>query len=396
MPDLQMLVHSTWPVLLLLSLPFLSSAFAGVLLLFVQRRLVDQGPIGGPTGSWLAHRLRSLPVEVHVSPELVGAVDGFWPRAGIIGLSPRTWTDRTRAGRTIAAHEFGHARLWHTTPRLARRLALARLLHPAALALTASGLLAGGLLHHLPTLLCGLVGLVLSVLAGLGILVDEALASRTGAQWLDSLGLRTRWTDAAMGLSFATYALPVLIRGGFLLAAVPLSRALLVPTPLRDANPSLALWAVLILSPVLLLRAAQVSSEVHTAVTEDDFRLRRSLFEEHTWAWHSGSIVLLWILLGHDSPLLQGLGPLLGLALLPAVPVLGGWGRTLLVLPFFLVGSLAGLDRPARTRSPRHPPPLDARRILPLASPAQRVLSLHRIAWLPLVPVLLARAISGW
>lgn len=396
MLELLLLFADLSPAIAFLALPFLASTVGALLCASVHRRLKGSAPVGEATGPWLERRLASSPVRVGIAPMIAGSADGYWPGLAYIGLAPRTWVDRTLAGRTVAAHELGHASLWVERPRLAERLATARRVSEYAFVAAGAGFVVGALLDHAGSVTVGFAALVVGLVAHLGVLADEAHASWRGRALLKQLGLRTRGSDLAMVSAFGVYAVPFLIRALFLMAAPGFSASLLASTGSSATNSPLALWAVLLLFPLLLLRAAQVTLELHRPPRRtNDFQLNWTLSQEHAWAFHSGSIVLIWLALGYDEPLLRGVEWLFLLAILPAMRPLGGLGRLAVLMPLATVLTLVGFTQPTRRfATPAEPDPLP---FLPSHDhPTARLAGLLRIAWLPLALVLVRRAVSGW
>lgn len=406
MRTLLLILLAAAPALVFLALPFLASTVGAVFCAAVHRALKRGPPIGQPAGPWLEDRITQAGfhrrhvgpagLEVGIAPTIAGSADGFWPTLGYIGLAPRTWVDRTLAGRTIAAHELGHALLWMQQTTLARRLAWCRRIAEVAFIGAGAGFLVGGMLDHRPSIALGFLALVLGLVTQIGVLYDEANASWTGRAILDAEGLRTPLTDLAMLAAFLVYAIPFLLRSLFLFAAPGFIAALLASPAAQASNSPLALWAVLLLFPILILRTLQVAMEVHEPPRRSNtFQLNWTLYREHAWAFHSGSIVLLWLALSHDEPLSAGLEWGFLLAILPAMRPLGGLGRLVVLAPLLTVLSLVGFTQPVeRLRAPAEPDPM---RFLPDQDHLlARIGGLVRIAWLPLALVLVRRALSGW
>lgn len=402
METLLLLFADVGPVPAFLILPFVAGllpALSGIgLQAWLRRR--NEHPLTEGAGDWASRQAShlELPVTVRVSAELTGSADGYWPRPGIVGLSPSTWLDRSPVGRVVGAHELGHARTWRDHPVLARILAVARPVHTASTLLAGAAFLVGALMDDPWSIGIGLAALLVSTIAGSGVLVDEALASRTGAEMLHDEGLRTVWTDLAMGLAFAAYALPMVVRAGFLVSPRTFVDGLMTPTSFTMSNTDLGLWAVLFLGPVLALRAAQVILDLRSELPATfEVQLNWALLRERSWDVHAGLIVLTWLFTTYDQPVSAGLSLVFVAAVAPAMPILGALGRTVLFLPFLLAFELAGGFEPPAGRRPVLPAPVEARELLDLdGSPAQRALSLVRISWLPLLFVLYVRAVHGW
>lgn len=396
MLELLLLFADLSPALAFLALPFLASTLGALGCAAVHRHLKQGDAVGMPTGPWLARLAGAKGPRVGVAPTIAGSADGYWPKLDYVGLAPKTWVDRTLAGRTVAAHELGHRALWAERPKLAHRLATARSVAEHAFLLAGAGFVVGALLDHSGSVIVGLLALVVGLVAQVGVLADEAHASWRGRAILEAHRLRTRGTDLAMAGAFGVYAVPFLIRALFVVAAPGFAAALLASTGSTATNSPLALWAVLLLFPLLLLRAAQVTLELHRPpVRANAFQLNWTLYQEHAWAFHSGSIVLVWLALGYDEPLLHGLAWLVLLAVLPAMRPLGGLGRLVVLMPLGTVLTLVGFTQPTpRFRTPPEPDPLA---FLPDDDPLlARLSGLVRIAWLPLALVLVRRAVSGW
>lgn len=402
MTELVLLIVAASPALFFLALPFLGSTVLAVVAAVVQRRLKADASLDQAAGEWLATLVeqRGLPVRVAVSAEITGSMDGYWPRAAIIGLSPRTWIDRSLAGRAIASHELGHAELWAYHPTTAKLLASARQVYGAASLLAGSAFLVGALMDSVVAVVIGFIALFAAIVGGVGVLVDEALASRAGAQTLQSVGLRTLGTDLSMAMAAAIYALPVVLYSAFLMNGSAFAEHLLASSLLRTTNSDLGLWSVLFLAPILALRAAHVVLDGldPSPTPMEEFRLNWNLFQERSWEFHSSVIVLLWLGLTYDEPVSAGLAPLFVLGALPAMTTLGAIGRLAVVMPLVTLLALSGFyGPPSTTRSPRYPAPVAATDLMaPQAGLATRVLGLVRIAWTPLLLVLVVRAIQGW
>jgi len=401
MTPLLELWFAAFPAVVLLFTPFLASTVTALLCAVIHSRLKRSGELGEPAGDWLTalvHR-QGPGITVGVAPEIFGSMDGYWPQTRFIGLSPRTWLDCSPAGRAIAAHELGHALAWDRDGERARWLARGRQLLHHSLAVAGAGLVTAALLDSLFAAQVAFAALGFALLGHGATLLDEADASRRGAQILDAHGLRSRGTDLAMLAAWCVYLTPAAVHLGTLFAFPWVLDALLTPSPLAHSNSAIGLWAILLLAPFLLLRAAQVLMDsTQPAPISTEFSLNWSLFQERSWEFHSGIIVLLWIALCYDEPISAGLAPLFLLGAIPAMGPLGALGRLVVVLPIFFVLALFGfIQQPDRGRQIRAPRPRDPLTVITTeAPPIARAVGLVRLSWLPLLAVLFTRAVSGW
>ncbi|MEZ4315908.1 MAG: zinc metallopeptidase [Myxococcota bacterium] len=389
------------PALVFLMAPFLASTAVALGCAAVHAWLKRQPDVGEPAGDWLTELASGVVprATVGIAPEIVGSMDGYWPDSTFIGLSPRTWIDRGRAGRAVAAHELGHAQAWAEVPERAALLGTGRKLLQHATAVAGAGILTAALLDSPFAAGVAVLALAFALLGHVATLLDEGDASLRAATLLEARGLRSRGTDLAMASAFAVYLAPALVHAAFLLGSPWLVDALLVPTRPLPTNAAPGLWAILLLSPLLLLRAAQVLVESHSPPPiTTEFRLNWTLFQERSWEFHSGTIVLLWLVLTYDQPVSAGLAPLFLLGAVPAMGPLGAIGRMVVVLPLFFVLALLGFLREApHARSIRAPRASDPLSLISTDNPwPARAAGLVRVAWLPLLAVLVTRAVSGW
>ncbi|MCB9675835.1 MAG: zinc metallopeptidase [Alphaproteobacteria bacterium] len=401
MTELVDLFFAALPALAFLVTPFLASTVAALVCAAVHYGLKRQPDLGEPAGEWLTALVAASGpgVKVGVSPEITGSIDGYWPESRFVGLSPRTWVDRGPAGRAVASHELGHALAWARDTRRASTLAMGRRVQQHALPIAGAGMLTAALMDSGIAASVAFVALLVGLVGHVCTLLDEGDASLRAAAELEKRGLRSRGTDLAMLSAFGVYLAPALVHLGFLLGAPWLLDALFAPSVLLPSNSAPGLWAVLLLAPILALRAAQVLAESHTPPPiTNEFRLNWTLFQERSWEFHSAVIVLLWLVLTYDEPVSRGLAPLFVLGAIPAMGTLGAIGRMLVVLPIFFVLALLGfLEEPPNVRSLRAPTPTDPLELVRTDSPwSARAIGLLRVGWLPLLVVMVCRAVSGW
>lgn len=389
------------PALVFLVPPFLTSTVAALVCAAVHWWLKRQPDLGVPAGEWLTGlvRERGPGVAVGVAPELAGSMDGYWPRSRFIGLSPRTWVDRGPAGRAVASHELGHALAWAHERERASWLLQGRQLQQYALAVAGAGLLTAALMDSGIAATIGLLGLAAGLVGHVCTLLDEGDASRRATRVLEERGLRTHGTDLAMISAFGVYLAPAVTHLALLVASPWLLEMMWLPSPSLTENSPIGLWAILLLAPLLALRAAQVLVDAHKPPPiTTEFRLNWTMFQERTWEFHAGATVLLWLALTYDEPVSAGLAPLFVLGAVPAMGTLGALGRLVVVLPIFFVLALFGFfTESPNARSLKSPKPSDPLEILDTDSPwSVRAAGLVRVAWLPLLLVLVSRAVSGW
>jgi Zn-dependent membrane protease YugP len=395
------LASASAPAVLALALPFLLSLVAALGCAGVHWTLKRRPSLGRPAGEWLTDIAATAApgVQVSVAPELAGSADGYWPHSRVIGLSPKTWVDRGPAGRAVASHELGHALAWRADAPRARRLLQLRALLPHARAVAGAGILTAALMDSGLAALVGFTGLLVAVLAHGATLLDEGDASLRATSVLEAHGLRSRGTDTAMLAAFSVYLAPALAHLAILVAYPWFVETALVGPARLTENHAPGLWAILLLSPLLVLRAAQVLAESHRPPPlTTEFRLNWTLFQERSWELHAGSIVLLWLVLTYDQPVSEGLAPLFVLGAIPAMQPLGALGRMVLVLPVYLVLALLGVFEPDKSaRTPKVPIPHDPMDLVHRNDGwSARTAGLVRVAWLPLMAVLVTRAVSGW
>ncbi|MEO0604633.1 MAG: zinc metallopeptidase, partial [Myxococcota bacterium] len=272
-------------------------------------------------GSWLAaqvvERRLDLRLEVHGAPGL----DAYWPGVDAIGLSAATWHGRRPTDLAIAAHELGHALNVRSHPLAASGLPIARLARSlswrAFVATVVAALLMGT--GALVPVASGL--LVLSLGVTVVVCLDELFASQWAARLLREdprIGTRDLATARrSMRAAGSLYALD-LLGHAIVLAAWP---AVVTADPFGHglvAGPpsAVAVGLAVVLLPILLLRAAQVSLQVwDPEPVTTDFRLFTVMHRESRWEFLSGIAVLTVVALLH--PLLTG--PLAVSALVGAI-----------------------------------------------------------------------------
>jgi hypothetical protein len=372
-------------VLGLLAAPFLTTVAAGAL----ARWAASRGDVdaGGPAGDFLERRARAVPgLRIGVTPHEVGPVDAYWPAVGFLGLAPATWSSDRASARAVAAHELGHALArWGPLPELLRMVST------LAWHVFGASLLVLAVTGEARAVSLAYVGVVVSVVAGVFVLADEVAASVRGARllredWRTSMEVeRVAWR-AFVG-SAATYAAPWLTRVVIALSLGGWAAPLVGPS---DRWPMLGtLWVVAVLActPFLLVRVIQVVAEVGwRAPARSDFHVAWTSDRERVLETRTSLVLLIWLALCPASPIDTTVIPLLVLGLVPAMGPLGGLGRALFGLPLAFV----------RAPAPAYGPASELLVLVPEHEPAWfRAASLVRIAYVPLLIVLVARAIPA-
>jgi Zn-dependent membrane protease YugP len=323
-------------------LPFVLSTLA--LVAHQRANPRQRGPwLPEPAGPWLEHQIRQrrLPVRVEVHPR--DGMDGYWPSVGVIGLSERTWGGCRPTDWAIAAHELGHARNMESHPLVAQLLPTARLAHGLAWRGTVAALFVAALLGQ-PWLLSLAVGfLALTVAAGGVVFADELWASAHG--W-DLLRDDRRMRSEARHVARSSMVGAASIYGlGFLgevavLAAWPsiATVATTTPTPLAAEVSTPGVWLLVVLVPVLALRAAHVLHQVLAPEpVQTDFRLFTVMHREARWEFLTGVGVLVIVALLHDHATGMGFAMSVVLATTTAIGPVAGLARALVLLPVLLV-----------------------------------------------------------
>lgn len=321
----------------LAGLPLVASL--GVLAVTSLRDRRDPGPeLPRPAGRWLRDRVAARGDRVRVEVHPHHGIDAYWPGTGAIGLSERTFAGRTPTAWAVAAHELGHALNVQHADWLADLLPSARLARTFAYRGFVGALLASALFASPALLAVAGASLLLSIVSGSVILVDEATASRIGRDLLADEPAMTPGAQAIAARSMRG-AFQVYLAGWLgevvVGSTLPWVAAALPDLPARAQAPwPIAVCVAVLFLPALLLRAAHV---VHQALRPEpvrsDFRLFTVMHREAQWEFLAGIGVLLVIL---------GLHPLLGgpagqlatvLAATTAVGPVGGLLRALLLVP---------------------------------------------------------------
>lgn len=406
---------SLWLVLLAVSAPFVAAAVATAFHHLLRRHLVhvDSSELPVTAGTWALGAIRRQGAEhrlrAGVTADEVGGQDAFWPELGFVGLSRRTWYGRHPVRWAVASHELGHAFTQLHQPSLSRLFAAARLgLHLSSQAFAALALV--DLLYgsHMVWALA-LAALVASTLSAAVVMVDEALASRTGLRLLQAdkrLGpSQLRTVRAALSSALAIYGAGLAARLALIPAWSVLSESLVFQGDAGLGRIShAATWAVIILCPVPLLRAAQLVGRVRKPeAMGSEMHMAWVALQEGRWAVQTGLVLAFWILLIHDTHLGVGLLPLVVLAALPAVIPLTQVGRVAALVPVALVVHLATglaerrgwLGPSEEIREPVGPPDP-----MPVTDAGvgwgARAGALAQLSFVPLLVVLLVRVASGW
>jgi Zn-dependent membrane protease YugP len=363
------------------------------------RRGAPDPEVDTSAGAWLTSELarRGLlgTVSVGVTPALAAGVDAYWPAARFLGLSATTWASRRASARAVAAHELGHATWCLRGGLVGRAPELVHLAADIAGHAFVAGLLVAAVTGAGGALVAAKVALAVSLAAGIGVLADELGASARARATLradsSTSAAAAAAGDRAMAAAAAAYAAPWLARLGLLLAFDAVVAPLAAAPPMGPAAPlDLAAWAVLGLAPALVLRAMQVLTDAwRRAPPKSGFHLAWTMDRERAWEMQTGVVVLAWLALTARGPLGDGLAGLAVLAAIPAVAPLAAMGRTLATLPIALA-----LPRPAAP--PREVRPADPVALaLSATDPTVRAASLVRVAYVPLMVALVARALTA-
>lgn len=397
--------------LALVALPFTAVALASAAHSLGVRHLRHRDPGTLPTaaGVWardlVEDRFPQVDVSVGVTPDHLGGSDAYWPSLRSVGLSLSTWYDHHPLGWTIAAHELGHVLDAHRWPILSRLSEANRLLLQLSGQVLTAGVLIGVLYPTRLAAPVALAGLITGTLSMVLVLLEELHASRVGMRLLRRHSpLRPQHLGAArasMTTALAAYASGLAARVA-LVAWWPTLAEGLRTGPIHYAvNPTLLLWAVVLLSPLLLLRAAQVLTAVsRPQPLGSDLRLAWVTVQEASWATNTALILAVWVALASQTSVGLGLAPLVLLAAVAAVGPLGNLARVVALVPVALgmraVASALGLlGRPSGIHlSPEPTPELDAEGLN--AGWAARVQTGLGLAWIPLAVVLLVRVVLGW
>jgi len=296
----------TWiPLLAACALPSIATTFLGFVQHVRERR--EEGPeLNEPAGRWLKETVarRGDRVRVEVHPH--SGMDAYFPGTGAIGLSRRTYGSHGAVAYAVAAHEHGHAlnMAWSETASrwLADLLPTARLARTFAFRAFAAGLIGGALFSEVWLLVFAAGMQVLSLAAGLVILVDEAMASRRGLELLkqDRFVPRAALPVARRSMrgAFSVYASAVGAELLVLLAMPWLADAALAASP-AVGGPVVwapAVWAFIVFVPLLALRAAHVLHRVlRPEPVQSDFRLFTVMHRESQWEFLAGACVLMLV-----------------------------------------------------------------------------------------------------
>ncbi len=336
------------PLLAACALPAFATTFLGFVQHLRERR--EEGPeLAEPAGRWLRQTVerRGDTVRVEVHPH--SGMDAYFPGTGAIALSSRTYGSHSAVAYAVAAHEHGHAqnmeRSESTSRWLADILPTARLARTFAFRAFAAGLIGGALFHEVWLLVFAAGMQLLSLGAGLMILLDEGMASKHGVDLLkaDRFVPRDVLTVARRSMrgAFSVYAGTILAEL-VVLAAMPWLAELAMtpgPTP-RLGAPTVwapAVWAYVVFVPLLGLRAARVLHRVfRPEPVQSDFRLFTVMHRESQWEFLAGACVLMLVAGLHSA----GEGALFQfstvLATSTAVGPVGALVRALVLVPVVL------------------------------------------------------------
>lgn len=382
-------------------LPFLASSAALAVDAAAGHR--RRGPeLPEVAGTWLEGQIAHHGLALHVEVHPRGGFDAWWPSVAAIGLSARTWAGTRPADWAIAAHELGHAMAAADDRIVAEVNAVARATAGVAWRVCAAGILVAAAFGDpwVPTV--AYVALVWAIGAQGLVVADEAIASIRGlalvandervpvaAHGIAARALIGAWLVYACAWLAELTVLGLWPHLDHLVLGVPHVH---LPTP-----PPAAVWVGLACTPLLVLRAMQVLTQVWSPEpVTTDFQLLSRLQRERAWelATAASVAVLLGTLAGSTTG--RAFSTALVLAASTVVGPVAAVLRSVLTLPlaFVLRGWLA--------RERADGPPLLPRPAPDEAAPALMALYTHppwtvRLTWLAhllYVPLLLLLAIE--
>ncbi|MBN2797725.1 MAG: zinc metallopeptidase [Deltaproteobacteria bacterium] len=389
-------------LLVLLSLPFALTAVASGLHALTGRWLRVQEPawLSRGAGSWvLEHVGRHPGLRAGITPDHLGGQDGWWPALRAVGLSRQVWYDHHPQSRAIAAHELGHALLAWRHPWLGTLAEAVRLVHQLLTQAAPAALLVAAIFGEPRLLELGWGLTALAAISHAAVLVDEGWASVMGGRLLresDAARYR-RQTLPPMLTALSSYGAGLAGRLLVLWGWAPLTAGLREGMHLA-IDPALAVWLLVMSTPLLLLRGASLIQQVRRPVEiRSSFRLATIAQEEGAWASATGLILGAWAL---ALPSLQGGAGLAGLTVLAAISAMGPLGqlaRAVAMVPVAVgvqvLSSGLGLH-PHKVVEPVGATPwLESESLL--LGWSTRVQALLHLAWLPLLAVVWIRLLTG-
>ncbi len=332
-----------WLALVLVcAVPFLLSAI-GLAVHQLQSTRRRGGWLPVAAGPWLEQQVDDMRLDVGVEVHAHHGLDAYWPSVGAIGLSERTWGGCRPTDWAIAAHELGHALNMASHPVVAQILPTARLAQGHLWRAFVATLLCAALLQHSVLLLLAPVLLLASVVVTFVVCLDELFASRHGLRLLHEdprvRAGQIRVARVSMTGAASVYGLG-LIGQVAVLGAWPAIRSWVLGLSLApvQAPGALVMWLTVVLVPVLLLRAAQVSLQVmDPEPVTSDFRLFTVMHRDGQWEFLTGIGVLVIVV---------GLHPMFGgtlgavamvLATMTAIGPVGGLMSALILFPVLLL-----------------------------------------------------------
>ncbi|MBT3220131.1 MAG: hypothetical protein HN348_13660, partial [Proteobacteria bacterium] len=332
-------------LVLLVSLPWLLAAVAGLVQLQVQRHLENQAytAVEKTAASWAKQQLRSMNMKTSIEVQNDG-LDGYWPDADCIRLNTLTACSVHPLHHAIVAHELGHA--IHTSAHASLKVVFPaiRVATQITQKFAASFIIIGALYNS--TLLFGTgvaFATVAAVLSGITLL-DEGAASHRALELLpwDMPYDSRQMVRRAMMMAWTVYASGFLGQLG-LLFFVPSMRELAldgVRVGYAARPEAVETWLLLVLLPLFILHTTQVFLQVaQPQAVRSEFRLTTMLMQDGQWEFITGTGVLLLIVFMHDFAYgtvftfsvalaaITTVTPAATLVLLPLVPTLALLGR---------------------------------------------------------------------
>jgi Zn-dependent membrane protease YugP len=354
-------------------------------------------------GPWIERRIAALGAGVLVEVVPADAPDAYWPNAGTLAISERTWAGELPRDWAIAAHELGHAQTLARHALLPFLLPLARFVAAMTWRLCLGGLIASALLGEPAARWLALVALVVSVGANAVVCADEIVASRNARATIAADPLATplalrRATDA-MRAAAGAYVLGAVGRL-LVLVAWPWVVDALSTDPSTTLRPpsDLGIWLLIAMVPVVLARAGlAVWQVVAPEPVPSELDLFALLARESQWEWVCALGTLALVAALHAA---IG-GPALAVAVALALAAASGPLQALLVAVTLLPGVVWRriFGEPPSPRYPRR-----AREDVPQAMIAMwsdppcylRAAWLVPLAYVPLVGLLATRILASF
>jgi Zn-dependent membrane protease YugP len=307
-------------------------------------------------GPWIEGWIRERGAIVAVEVVPADAPDAYWPNVGTLALSERTWAGDQPRDWAIAAHELGHAETVASHPALPWVLPGARVVAGLSWRLWIAALFAAALLSEPSVLGVALGALVTSILGTVVVCVDELVASRRARDILVEAGasrVAVRRAVQAMRAAAGAYVLGGVGQALLLLGWPLISAVAVVPPDAAVKAPShLGIWLVLAMTPVVVVRAAQVLKQVVAPEpVPSELDLWALLARESQWEWACalGTLLMIAVL----APAMSG--PVLAVAVAVALAAALGPIHAMLVAVVLLPGVLKRrfLGEPPAVRWPR-------------------------------------------